>query len=57
MRDPKRIPEILKAIEKEWKKYPDLRLGQLLVNVISEYNMFYVEDEDLVEKLKLYEMK
>ena len=30
MRDPNRIPEILKELEKIWSKYPDLRLGQLI---------------------------
>jgi uncharacterized protein YihD (DUF1040 family) len=31
-RDPKRIPEVLDALKKIWKKYPDQRLGQLLLN-------------------------
>lgn len=30
MRNPERIPEVLEAVEKEWKEHPDLRLGQLL---------------------------
>ena len=53
MRDPKRIPKILKEIEKHWKKYPDLRLGQLFVDAmrISD-DLFYIEDEKLVKRLK-----
>ena len=50
MRDPKRIDRILKLIEKAWKKYPDLRLGQLLVDALPkkfEDNVFYYEDDDL----------
>ena len=31
MRRVDRIDKILKLIEEEWKKYPDLRLGQLLI--------------------------
>lgn len=31
-RDPDRIPIILGALEREWRKAPDLRLGQLLIN-------------------------
>lgn len=54
MRNPKRIPNILKEIEKHWQKYPDLRLGQLLINVAGHI-LFYIEDEDLVKKLEEFE--
>lgn len=52
MRDPQ-IPKILKEVEKYWKKYPDLRLGQLLIDVmrISD-DLFYIEDDKLIERLK-----
>jgi hypothetical protein len=33
-RDPQRIPMILRAVEREWSKRPDTRLGQLLVNLL-----------------------
>jgi hypothetical protein len=52
MRDPKRIKEILKEIGDIWEIYPDLRLGQLLLNVVRDPALYYVEDEDLVERLK-----
>ena len=52
MRDPKRIPKILKAIEKVWEKYPDMRLGQLIANVVDESAIYFVEDEDLIDELK-----
>ena len=32
-RDPKRIPIILKRLENIWRRFPDLRLGQLIENV------------------------
>ncbi len=51
MRDPKRIPKILKAIEKVWEKYPDMRLGQLITNVIEEEHLFYIEDDSLIKVL------
>ena len=56
MRDPKRIPKVLNEIEKIWKEYPDLRLGQLIDNVVSRSPcpLFYIEDEDLVERIKKY---
>lgn len=51
MRDPNRIPRILKKLEQLWIKYPDLRLAQLLVNMNDGYdNIFYLED-NILEKL------
>jgi len=59
MRDPNRIPEVLELIRQLWEKYPDWRLGQLLVNVSDTDNIFYVEDDrvekGLVNYLKLVE--
>jgi len=57
MRDPKRIPEILKRLEVVWKKYPDLRLGQLLVNAVYDQTdsiLFYIEDEKLIKKIEKF---
>ena len=53
MRDPKRIDEALKILGHYWKKYPDLRLGQLLCNVTEDglednSKLYYVEDEYLM---------
>ena len=56
MRDPKRIKTILGLIRRIWEEYPDLRLGQLIVNTIppghDNVDLYYLEDEKLVEKLK-----
>jgi len=53
--EPNSAKEVLETIEKVWAKYPDLRLTQLLVNVIkpSEFcaEIYYVEDSKLVELL------
>ncbi len=53
--EPKIAKELLETIEKVWAKYPDLRLTQLLVNVIkpseSCAEIYYVEDSKLVELL------
>lgn len=48
-RDKGRIPEVLSKIEKVWKQYPDLRLGQLLLNVCGSKDLFAIEDEDLLK--------
>jgi len=65
MRDPNRIPEILKELGKVWSKYPDLRLGQLIINLSyvkrrnsglnRENVIYYEEDEDFLEFLKSFE--
>lgn len=57
MRDKKRIPDILARLEKVWEKYPDLRLGQLIVNVVDDASLLYMlEDNELIEGIeKVYE--
>ena len=55
MRDVSRIDFILKSVGDIWKNYPDLRLGQLLLNAVRDPMLYYVEDDKLVEELvKLY---
>lgn len=56
MRDVNRIDLILDRLKTLWKKYPDLRLGQLILNVLQDPVLYYVEDEELIEALeKAYE--
>jgi len=58
MRDSKRIPKILKLIEKIWNKYPDLRLTQLILNAREfEGDPYYMEDGDLERNLKARYLK
>ena len=56
MRNPERIPEVLKELEEFWKQNPDLRLGQIISNLSYESmrnnDPFYMEDDDLLELLK-----
>jgi len=54
MRDPKRIPEILKAIQDVWSKHPQLRLGQLLSIALGTNppDLFYIEDKDLLLQIR-----
>ena len=57
MRDPNRIPQILKRIEAVWKKYPDLRLGQMIECIRSDLeinDLFYIEDHHLIDKFEKY---
>ena len=52
MRDPKRIPEILNQLKSLWSSYPDLRLGQLILNVVKDPVLYYLEDEELIKILR-----
>ena len=52
MRDVNRIDPMLQVIEKIWKKHPDLRLLQLLHNVLESDTMaYYFEDDELYKRL------
>jgi uncharacterized protein YihD (DUF1040 family) len=53
MRDINRIDKVLDAVRTTWRKYPDLRLEQLLLDVGASY---YTEDEDLAEAVKNFNM-
>ena len=44
MRVPDRIPIILQQIEKEWKKNPDIRFGQVLSTSVDIKHLYVVED-------------
>ena len=59
MRDVNRIDKVLDEISKIWKANPDLRLGQLILNITDNPNiLYYVEDDELVKALKAtYEIK
>jgi len=58
MRDPKRIKPILEIIEKLWKKNPELRLTQLLMNALSmNSDPYFIEDDTLLDCLNKLEMR
>lgn len=48
MRDIQRIDPIIELLRKFWKKYPDLRLTQILP-ILGE---FYTEDDIVKQKLE-----
>lgn len=56
MKDPKRIPKVLKELEEFWKQNPGWRLGQVISNlnyeIMGNNDPFYLEDTDLLELLK-----
>lgn len=54
MRDKNRIESVLNEIKDIWKQYPDLRLGQLILNVVRDPAAYYIEDEQLIVALKAF---
>ena len=55
MRDPARIDRILGLVEKLWHDSPDLRLTQLIMNVLNmNSDPYYVEDDRLENALNHY---
>ena len=60
MRDPARIPAILEALRVEWEKMPQQRLGQLIINALSqewlapERMVNQLEDEALVAHVQSF---
>lgn len=64
MRDPKRIDECMDALKKLWEKYPDMRMGQLMSNILTEYysqtncDPFFLEDDRFIKFIEnLWEPK
>lgn len=58
MRDPARIHRMLLKLEWLWEKYPDLRLGQLIINLSprgfsnDRADMaWFVEDDHMEERI------
>lgn len=53
MRDPDRIPALLTALVDAWHRYPDLRLGQLIINACPPMgDPFNVEDDVMLAGLQ-----
>lgn len=52
MRDSERISKILYDIGRVWEMFPDLTLGQLLLNVAPDPILYYIEDDELVHYLR-----
>jgi hypothetical protein len=54
MRDPARIPKLLSLLGAYWQKSgnQDLRLGQILGNFHSSKDVYFLEDDVLIEILQ-----
>ena len=52
MRNPDGIDAVIEAVKAEWKKEPDWRLGQLIVNIsraAGKMDPFFLEDDLLLK--------
>lgn len=59
MRDPRRIPRIIELLHSKWEANPDIRLGQLIYNIIirnkgSLVDIYYLEDDKLEDLIRKY---
>jgi hypothetical protein len=56
MRNLKRIPRIIRKLEKAWMKSPDQRLGQFISNLIGPgpHDVFFIEDDDWEKFIDIY---
>lgn len=59
MRDIARIDKFCDQLKEEWKKYPDYRFGQMIMNVFGEMaksgkDPFFPEDEEMMKAIKAH---
>lgn len=57
MRDPNRIPEFCNKLAEIWMKYPDLRFGQFMLNVlcnphVPEHVIWIYEDDEMIKHIE-----
>jgi len=51
-RNPNRIPRIMAKLQALWEEYPDLRLGQLIMNIDgTNKDFWHVEDSEWEKKI------
>ena len=55
-RDPERIDPMLSALGELWRRHPDYRLTQLIVNLTGKVapEVFYFEDEPLERQIRAW---
>lgn len=57
-RDPQRIAKVLNTIRDVWFEFPDLRLGQLLINSTPDgRDLYYIEADEMIKNLREYAKK
>lgn len=54
-REISRIEPMIDEFRKLQEKYLDLRFGQLVCNIVLENQLFYVEDDIMLERIQDWE--
>ena len=54
-REISRIEPMIDEFRKLQEKYLDLRFGQLVCNIVLENQLFYVEDDTMLERIQDWE--
>lgn len=49
-----RITPVIRKLEEVWRKHPDLRLGQLLIDCAGDKDLFNLEDDELMEAMERF---
>lgn len=49
-----RITPVIRKLDEVWRKFPDLRLGQLLIDCAGDKDLFNLEDDELLEALERF---
>ena len=59
-RDVNHIQPFCDRLAKAWEKLPDLRFGQLMVNLMRDYeaehghDIFYLEEDEMIREIEAY---
>ena len=59
-RDTARIGSFCDRLAKAWAKLPDWRFGQLMVNLMRDYeaehgrDIFYLEEDEMIREIEAY---
>lgn len=62
-RDIRRIQPFCDRLAKAWERLPDWRFGQLMVNLMREYeavhghDIFYLEENEMIDIIEAYTLK
>ncbi|WP_022755200.1 hypothetical protein [Butyrivibrio fibrisolvens] len=55
MRNRERIRPFLDKLEEVWEDYPDLRFGQLIINIVPNHNILWnCEEYEFLEMLNTF---
>lgn len=55
--NPDRIKPVIELLQKRWEENPQMRLLQLVINIVDETqsnDLFYISDETTKKRLKEY---